>query len=250
MVGNFHHHAHVVLDQQDADADVVADRQQQPVELVRLARIEPGRRLVEAQELGIRAHGAGDLEPALGAIGQVGGGIVGPLDQPDALEPLHRLLRRLALGAAIGRQPQYAGNGEAGRPHQRVVLRHDQILQHRHAGEQADVLEGPRHLRPLRDPKIVHPLEQKARAVLMRERDPAFGRLVEAGDAVEQGGLAGAIGADDGGDVARLGREAEIADGGETAEAHRQMLDREQRIRHHPRPSATSSPDTALRSLR
>ena len=55
----------------------VADGGQQLVELGALARIEAGRRLVEAEQHRIGAHGARDLEPALGAIGQVAGRIVG-----------------------------------------------------------------------------------------------------------------------------------------------------------------------------
>ena len=42
-----------------------------------------------------------------------------------------------------------------------------------------------------------------------RERQPPFGRLVEAGDAVEDGGLAGAVRADQRGDVAAPDLKAE-----------------------------------------
>src|SRR5262249_20167232 len=55
------------------------------------------------------------------------------------------------------------------------------------------------------------------------------GRLVEAGDAVEHRGLAGAIGANDGGDLARAGAERDVVDRQQAAEAHRQMLDFDQR---------------------
>jgi hypothetical protein len=42
--------------------------------------LRPAARLVQAQQHGLRAHGARDLEPALGAVGQVAGRIVGALD--------------------------------------------------------------------------------------------------------------------------------------------------------------------------
>ena len=42
-----------------------------------LARVEAGRRFVEAEQHRVGAHGARDLEPALLAIGQVAGEIVG-----------------------------------------------------------------------------------------------------------------------------------------------------------------------------
>ena len=46
VVGDLHDDAHVVLDEQDRDAVLVADRAQKLVELGRFAGIEAGRRLV------------------------------------------------------------------------------------------------------------------------------------------------------------------------------------------------------------
>ena len=74
----------------------------QLVELVGFARIEAGGGFVEAEEHGLGAHGAGDLEPALCAIGEVAGGIIGAVDQADLVEPVLRNFDRLSLGAAIG----------------------------------------------------------------------------------------------------------------------------------------------------
>ena len=68
------------------------------------------------------------------------------------------------------------------------------------------------------------PLQQQVRAVGLAQRDHAFRRLVEAGDAVEDRGLARAVGADERGDVAAPGLEGEVVDGDEAAEAHREML--------------------------
>ena len=56
-----------------------------------LARVETRRRLVEAEQHGFGAHGARDLEPALGAVGQVAGRIVGAVDQ-HLVEPVFRAL--------------------------------------------------------------------------------------------------------------------------------------------------------------
>ncbi len=99
MVGDLHHHRHVVLDQQDGGAVLLADREQQRVELEALARVEAGGRLVEAEQHRIGAHRARDFEPALVAIGQVAGGIVGAVDQVDLVEPVLGLLDRLASRA-------------------------------------------------------------------------------------------------------------------------------------------------------
>src|SRR5262245_3288858 len=87
------------------------------------------------------------------------------------------------------------------------------------------------------------------RGVAVLQRDAALGRLVETGDAIEHRGLAGAVWSDQRGDLATLGDERQVIDGDETAEAHGEMLDVQHGI-SHPRPSRTSSTDTALRSLR
>ena len=51
----------------------LADGAEELVELGALARIEAGRRLVEAEQERLGAHGARDLEPPLSAIGQLAG---------------------------------------------------------------------------------------------------------------------------------------------------------------------------------
>ena len=144
--------------------------------------------------------------------------------QVGLLQPVARLLDRGLLGAAVDMRREHADQRVAGRDHQRVVLRHQHVLEHRHAGEQADVLERARDARLLRHQVVRHALEQEQRAVAVaqaagaalgqrldlvpdravavRERDAPLGRLVEAGDAVEHRGLAGAVRADQRGDVA------------------------------------------------
>ena len=276
MIGNLHDDRHVVLDQQDRGVVLVADRIEQDVELERFARIEAGGGLVEAQQDRIGAHRARDLEPALRAIGQFAGGIVGAVDEADLVEPVFGALDRLRFGAAIARRAEQAEHREAARQHQAVVMGDHQVFQHRHALEQPDVLERARDFGAPGDLVAGHALEQielvapsadrvfarrarqrldlvGRRGAVAGEREAPFGRLVEAGDAVEDGGLAGAVRADQRGDVAAPDLEGEIVDGDEAAEAHRQMLDDEQGIglpAHQPCPSLTSRPETALRSLR
>ncbi len=146
-----HHHAHVVLDEQDGDLLLVADRVEQLVQPVALARVEAGRRLVEAEQHGPRAHGARDLEPPLVAVGQVAGGLVGARDtSPTRSSQCARSSTACLLGAGETAEPENGADGEARGAHQPVVLRDHQILQHRHAGEQADVLEGAGDARPRR----------------------------------------------------------------------------------------------------
>ena len=136
--------------------------------------------------------------------------------------------------------------------HQRVVLRDEEVLEHGHAGEQADVLEGAGDPRLPGDPVTRQALQKVGRAVRLPQGDHALGRLVEAGDAVEDGGLSSAVRPDQGGDVAAPRLERQVVDGDEAAEAHRQMLDREDGVMppaHQPCPSFTREPEIALRSL-
>ena len=88
VVGDAHHDAHIVLDQQDADLLLVADREQQLAELGQFARVEPGGRLVEAQQARPGAQRAGDFEPALVAVGQRAGRQSARADQPEPVEPM------------------------------------------------------------------------------------------------------------------------------------------------------------------
>ena len=109
------------------------------------------------------------------------------------------------------------------------MLGDDQVLQDRHAREQADVLERARNSCPLADAKPVHLLEQKI-AVPGMQRHPPYGRLVETGQAIEDGGLAGAVRTDNRRYLAVGGGESHIVHRHEAAEPHRQVFDFEQRL--------------------
>src|SRR5690606_39182191 len=114
------------------------------------------------------------------------------------------------------------------------------------------VLEGTRHLGMPGDFEVRHALEQEHgplraarpgsvtgsdgvdRLLLasgsVPHDDAPLGRLVEAGDAVEDGGLACAIRPDQRGDVTAADIEGKVVDGDEAAEPHGEMLDAEHRI--------------------
>ena len=89
--------------------------------------------------------------------------------------------------------------------------------------------------------KIVQPFELDGAAVVMRQADGARGRFVKSGDAVEDGGLAGAVRPDQRGDLAPLGGKGEPVDRDHAAEAHGEAFDAEDGIAAHPRPSLASS---------
>ena len=155
------------------------------------------------------------------------------------------------------------------------MLGDQQILQHGHAGKQTDVLERAGDPRLLRHQIVGHALEQEQRAVrpnhaalaargevfkraphrriAAMQRETPLGRPIKAGDAIEYGGLAGAVRPDQCRDRAAPDLERQIVDGDETAEAHRQVFDTEHGggvLCHQPWPSLTRSTDISLRSLR
>jgi hypothetical protein len=83
-------------------------------------------------------------------------------------------------------------------------------------------------LRRARDLVAGQLFEPHDAALRVVEADAADRRLVETGQAVEEGRLAGAVRSDDAGDLARGDVERQVVDRQQAAEAHRQALDAEQ----------------------
>ena len=110
-----------------------------------LFRVQPRRRFIEHQNFRLGHHAAGNLQPTLVAVGQVAGLTVGMLQQADTLQPGGGPVQRFALRPTEGRRFQQAGE-EPG--FQLLMLRHQQVFNHRHFAEQAHVLEGPHHAHP------------------------------------------------------------------------------------------------------
>ena len=88
----------------------------------------------------------------------------------------------------------------------------DHVAQNREVGEQADILERAA------DAQLRHPMGRAAGDIRAVEDDLAAVRRVNAGDVVEDGGLTGAIGADEAMNLSRLQHHAEIVDGADAAE--------------------------------
>ena len=212
---------------------MIADVAEQRVELERLARVEAGRRLVEAEQDGLRAHRTGDLQTPLRTVGQVAGRIVGARHQVDPLQPSLGGLDRVAFRRAVAADAEKPEHGHTGGAHQGRVLGDEQVFEHRHAREQADILEGSGDARATIDVMVGQPLQQVGRAVPMAAGQHALGRLVEARETIEDGRLAGAVRADQRGDVAAPDPEREIVHGEQSAEAHAQVVDVEHRVLAH-----------------
>ena len=214
-----HDDAHLVLDEQDGDAQVVAEPSDETGHLVGLGRVHAGGRLVEQQEAWAGAQGPGDLQATLVAVGHVAGEHVVCALEPHVFEQTARLLERLLLLRSLRTRAQdrlEPGGLEV------LVLAHEHVLGRGHAAEEADVLVGSRQAQP---GDLVRAQLVDLGAV---EGDAALVDLVEAGDAVEERGLARAIGSDDADDRALFEVEGQVADGGQAAEAFRRVAGLEQ----------------------
>ena len=154
---------------QKRDAFLLADREQKLVQPLALARIEARGGLVEAEQQRPRAHRARDLEPALVAIGQLARRSSARRVQPDPVKPMAREFDCLLLCLAEAADAENGADGEPRRAHQHVVLRHHQVLEHRHAVEQPDVLEGAGDAGSAIDLVVVKPFEIEAPAVRLGE---------------------------------------------------------------------------------
>ena len=71
LVGDAHHHVHVVLDQQHGQVELGADPAQQLHQRLDLLVVEAARGLVEQQQLGLARERAAELDALLGAERQV-----------------------------------------------------------------------------------------------------------------------------------------------------------------------------------
>ena len=181
-----------------------------------LGRGHAGRRLVEQQHLGLEAERHGDLDQALAAIGQLA-------HRPQRLvgdaEPLEQRERLLDHGAA-----------RAGRP--------EQCRRRRHAARRPRASRSRARDRPRKSVVIwkVRTRPRLTRCACARwvmslpssRMRPALG-CERAGHQIDEGGLAGAVGADE--RVARAALEAEIDVVGDAqrAEALRQAVRLERR---------------------
>ena len=149
----------------------------------------------------------------MGILGQPFGG---RLKRPDALEA-EKCLENVVIRACV------AGG--------------ENVVEHRLALEKANVLEGARHafghdvvglvlqrlfaLRLLALGVIGH---KTAADAVAAEEDLTLRERVNAGDEVEDGGLARAVGTDETVDLALLDLKGDVAHGGQTAEALGHMV--------------------------
>src|SRR6478735_9743240 len=193
---------HVVVDEHDGAPDREGlDERDGAVDV-----LDPhaGGRLVEQEQLGVEGEGDGELEGALLAVGERGRRGTGAVGEPDLVEQVHGAVAEgghpLDRAPPLLAHPGRAGEGEL------------EVLAQRHLLEEARDLEGAG------DAERGDLLRGLAGDVLAVEEDGAGRRGEEAGEQVEQGRLAGAVGPDERVDRALRDRQVDAGDRREPSE--------------------------------
>ena len=196
-------------------------------------RVQPGRRLVEQQQAGFGTQRPSDLHHLAGTVGQAAHQLAAVALQVQEVDDLLHLLAESDLLATHRRQEQNVGKEIRAAMH---MAADQQVVEHRFAVEQFGILERPG------DAEFGHPMGRCAGHVRAGEGHAPGVGVVEAADDVEDGGLAGTVGADDAEHLAFQDRKRNIPHRMNPPETQRQVLGLEQR-RHPSTPG-----DFALRN--
>ena len=184
----------------------------------------PGRGLVEEQQARAGGEGDADLERAAVAVGKALRAHAFLAGEAHVGERAHRARLRVRPGAAASRNGSWARARNSGVA--TIAFSSADVVV-----EQVHDLEGARDAAP-RDGARRQPGD-----VLAREGDAPGVGLVAAGEHVEAGGLAGAVGTHDPVDLALVHLEAHVLEHHAVAEPLREPLGGEERLATHRRPS-------------
>ena len=208
-----------MLDQQDGAA-IAADALEEVAQRELLGGVHAGRGFVECQQQRLGRERTRDLETSLVPIGQRAGRVGRVAGNAHIGEQLHRTLAdRLFLVAFESGFEDCAPDPGAGA---HMPADHH-VLEGRHGAEQADVLEGAS------DAGAGHLMHRGGLVGSALEREVAGVGRVKAGDHVEEGGLAGAVGPDQAVDLTARDLEAHIGQSLQPAEALAHTAHRQQR---------------------
>ena len=213
FVGDVEHHVHVVLDQQDRELGI--ELHQKLGHLGRFARRQAGGGLVEQQDFRIAGEAEHDFELALLAVREIADLDILAVEEVGLFEQMMGLVVDFLV------RRQEAPHHEFRRP--QALDRQQHIVEHGQFGKQAGDLEGARHAE--RGAPVARPVGD----VLAEQQHLSGGHRIDAGDQIEQRGLAGAVRADDGLAVARHDAQRDVARGLQAAEALAQALELENR---------------------
>jgi hypothetical protein len=212
-LGQAHHQIHGVLDQEDRQpprlqgADVLG-------ETLLLGPAHARGRLVEQEQAGLSGQGPRHLQAALLAEVELLHQIVAPRGQPGQLQQVHDP-PALSAAVAVARGPH----------------RHPHVVEHAHAREESDVLEGPA------DPQTHDVVGAGAADLVALEGDGAGGGREASRHHVEHRGLARAVRPDEREDAPARDLEGHLVERAQPAEVARDAVHAEDRRAH-----ATSEP--------
>src|SRR5215468_4688097 len=216
LVGNLHHQAHVVLDEEDGHLAAVADGAHELTERGHLFVVEAACRLVEEEELGLAGQGAPQLHALEGAEGQPRRRAIRHVVEVEKRDELARRLACLLLLAAHPGQLERVAREVAARA---AVHAYQHVVEHAHGGEEGEVLEGAP------DAELGDVMGGCGDDGAPFEEDVALLRSVEASDAVEERRLARAVGTDQSHDLTGAHLEGDGIESHDATEAHRDITD-------------------------
>ena len=204
-----------MVDQEQADVEV-EEAPQVGAEQLALLGVEPGRRLVEQEQLRLRRECSGDADQLALAVAEFARMDVGEVGQ---LHRLERLVDLLGGGVATAAGPDDVGQE---RVPPRAIGGDQQVVANGEVLEQLERLERPDQ------PELGPRVGAQAGEVGPVEGDVALGDRREAGDGVDEGGLAGTVGADQADQLAGLAGEVDVVVRVESAVGDREAFGFEQ----------------------
>ena len=214
-----HHDFHVVFHQQDGELELLLHELDQLHQFHLFRWVHSGCRFVQQEQLGLGGQGADDLESALIAIRKAFGGLVlDPFQIEDAKQFAGVLTQFFLLGLEFGT----SGQGMNHVVFQVDVESHAHVVENRQTREETDILE-------CAGDSLSRDLERlETTTGLSLETHRSFRGLVDPCDQVENGGLASAIGSDQPHQLLTSDSGGNLADRGETAEAHGHLIEFQQ----------------------
>src|SRR5450830_781428 len=214
-IRDVHHHTHVVLDQHDGGAELFVDVEDEAAHVLLLFHVHAGHRFVQQQHAGFGGQRARQLDALLQAVRQAPYRRLADVLDLEEVNYLFDFVAMLDFFIACLAPPDRIG--EKAGMHLGITPGHD-VVEHGHALEQRNVLEGPRNALSR------HFAGMHAVALLTAKNDVAFLRMVDAVDDVDHRALAGAIGADDGADLMFSYIERDVGQRLDAAEGQRNIL--------------------------
>ena len=199
-VDEVHDEVHLVLDEDHRHVELLADLGDVARHVLGLLEVHAGDRLVEEQELRVHGQGAAQLDALLDAVGQQPDRVVPVRPQVEQVHDLRAPAAVLDLLSPRPTPPQRTGDGPG--LHEVVTAEHE-VVDHRRGWRRGrgSGTSGPTPASAVAAGRMVD-------QVVAIEQRVAGLRPVHAVQAVEDAGLAGAVGADHAEQLAAVDRRS------------------------------------------